>query len=152
MPHGRWERRCAATVPAHMFHDIVRKVPIATDLVRYAVRLAAASRPKQPNAPDFVNEWISWGAGLRAGQFLVLGAKVRALLQGRAHVTIEDIQGVIETVLFSKTWTQYQNQISNGQIVIIEGKVDQSNTPPKILVDSIKTEIKILFPFVRTSN
>mgnify|MGYP000883633163 CR=1 FL=1 len=59
-------------------------------------------------------------------------------------VTIEDIQGVIETVLFPKTWTQYQNQISNGQIVIIEGKVDQSNTPPKILVDVIKTEIKIL--------
>jgi DNA polymerase III subunit alpha len=59
-------------------------------------------------------------------------------------VTIEDIQGVIETVLFPKTWTQYQNQISAGQIVIIEGKIDQSNTPPKILVDSIKTEIKIL--------
>jgi DNA polymerase-3 subunit alpha len=59
-------------------------------------------------------------------------------------VTIEDIQGVIETVLFPKTWTQYQNQISNGQIVIIEGKVDHSNTPPKILVDVIKTEIKIL--------
>ncbi|MBL8050420.1 MAG: DNA polymerase III subunit alpha, partial [Anaerolineales bacterium] len=59
-------------------------------------------------------------------------------------VTIEDIQGVIETVLFPKTWTQYQNQISNGQIVIIEGKVDQSNTPPKILVDTIKTEIKVI--------
>jgi DNA polymerase-3 subunit alpha len=59
-------------------------------------------------------------------------------------VTIEDIQGVIETVLFPKTWTQYKDKISLGQIVIIEGKVDQSNTPPKILVDSIKTEIKIL--------
>src|SRR5580692_11086954 len=48
------------------FHDIVRKVPIAEDLVRYAVRLAAASRPRQPGVSDFVNEWVSWGAGLRA--------------------------------------------------------------------------------------
>ena len=63
------------------FHEIVRKVPIAEDLVRYAVRLAAASRPG-PEAPDFVNDWVSWGAGLRAGQSLVLGAKARALLAG----------------------------------------------------------------------
>lgn len=59
-------------------------------------------------------------------------------------VTVEDIQGVIETVLFPKTWEQYKNQLTNGQIIIIEGKVDHSNTPPKVLVDTIKTEIKIL--------
>ncbi len=59
-------------------------------------------------------------------------------------VTIEDIQGVIETVLFPKTWEQYKTQLHNGQIIIIEGKVDQSNTPPKILVDTIRTEIKLL--------
>src|SRR5438046_753423 len=81
------------------FHDLVRKVPIAEDLVRYAVRLAAASRPHQNAAPDFANEWISWGAGLRAGQYLVLGAKVRALLHGRAHVTIEDIQALAQPTL-----------------------------------------------------
>src|SRR2546426_4743587 len=62
------------------FHDLVRKVPVAEDLVRYAVRLAATSRPHQNGTPDFINEWISWGAGLRAGQYLVLGSKVRALL------------------------------------------------------------------------
>src|SRR5688572_25692353 len=50
------------------FHEIIRKVPIAEDLVRYAVRLTAASRPRQKGSPDFVNEWVSWGAGLRAGQ------------------------------------------------------------------------------------
>ncbi len=59
-------------------------------------------------------------------------------------VTIEDIQGVMETVLFPKTWEQYKTKLNNDQIVIIEGKVDHSNTPPKILVDVIKTEIKIL--------
>src|SRR5688500_11902839 len=50
------------------FHTVVRKVPIAEDVVRYAVRLASASRPGKPEAPDFVNQWVSWGAGLRAGQ------------------------------------------------------------------------------------
>lgn len=59
-------------------------------------------------------------------------------------VTIEDIQGVIEIVLFPKTWEQYKTQLSNGQIIIVEGKVDQSNTPPKILVNSIRTEIRLL--------
>ncbi len=64
------------------FHELVRQVPIAQDLVRYAVRLAAASRPQQTGAPGFVNDWVSWGAGTRAAQFLVLGAKARALLAG----------------------------------------------------------------------
>ncbi|MDP7303896.1 MAG: AAA family ATPase, partial [Pirellulaceae bacterium] len=63
------------------FHEVVRRVPVAEELVRYAVRLAATSRPGQVDSPDFVNEWISWGAGLRAAQYLVLGAKARALLE-----------------------------------------------------------------------
>src|SRR5262245_5671533 len=70
------------------FHDVVRKVPIAEDVVRYAVRLAAASRPRQQNTPAFVNDWVNWGAGIRAGQYLVLGAKARALLQGRSHANL----------------------------------------------------------------
>jgi MoxR-like ATPase len=74
------------------FHDLVRKVPVAEELVRYAVKLAAASRPRQSGTPDFINEWASWGAGTRAGQFLILGAKARALLKGRSHVTVEDIK------------------------------------------------------------
>ncbi len=74
------------------FHDVVRRVPVAEDVARYAVRLSAASRPGQPHSPDFVNEWISWGAGLRAAQTLVLGAKARAVLSGRAHATFEDIR------------------------------------------------------------
>lgn len=77
------------------FHEVVRKVPIATEVAEYAVRLAGASRPGQEGTPDFVNEWVSWGAGLRAAQTLVLGGKARALLQGRAHTTIEDIQALV---------------------------------------------------------
>jgi len=90
------------------FHDIVRKVPIADEIVRYAVQLAAASRPHQSGSPDFVNELTNWGAGTRAGQFLVLGAKARALLKGRAHVTIEDIQTLAAPVLRHRILLNYR--------------------------------------------
>ncbi len=90
------------------FHDIVRKVPIAEDLVRYAVRLAAASRPRQKTTPEFVNEWVSWGAGTRAAQFLVLGAKARALLKGRSHVTLEDIRILAYPVLRHRVLINYR--------------------------------------------
>jgi MoxR-like ATPase len=79
-------------------HDVVRKVPIAEDLVRHAVRIAASSRPG-PDAPDFINQWVSWGAGLRAGQSLVLGAKARALLRGCYHVEPEDIGALVHPTL-----------------------------------------------------
>jgi len=90
------------------FHEVVRKVPIAEDVARYAVRLAAASRPKQKDSLDFINEWVSWGAGTRAGQYLVLGAKVRALLHGRAHVTPEDIQALAQPVLRHRILINYR--------------------------------------------
>src|SRR4051794_7837909 len=104
------------------FHETVRKVPIAEDLVRYAVRLAATSRPRQKNTPDFVNEWVSWGAGLRAGQFLVLGAKVRALLQGRAHVTAEDIRKLAYPVMRHRILLNYR---AEAEGVTVESVVDR---------------------------
>ena len=55
------------------FHELVRRVPMAQDLIRYAVRLTAASRPQQRHSPGFVNDWVSWGAGTRAAQYLALG-------------------------------------------------------------------------------
>jgi MoxR-like ATPase len=90
------------------FHETVRKVPIAEDIVRYAVRLAAGSRPRQADTPDFVNEWVSWGAGLRAAQFLVLGAKARALLRNRSHVTLEDIQTLAYPTLRHRILINYR--------------------------------------------
>src|SRR5260221_703236 len=90
------------------FHQTIRKVPIAEELVRYAVRLAAASRPRQTGTVDFINEWVSWGAGTRAGQFLVLGAKARALLKNRSHVTIEDIQTLAEPALRHRILLNYR--------------------------------------------
>ena len=90
------------------FHQLVRAVPIADDMVRYAVRIAAASRPRQTGTPDFINDWVSWGAGTRAAQFLVLGAKARTLLQGRAHVTAEDIQALVAPVLRHRVLLNYR--------------------------------------------
>ena len=104
------------------FHDVVRKVPIAEDLVRYAVRIAAASRPHQNGTPDFVNNWVSWGAGLRAGQFLVLGAKVRALLQGRAHVTQEDIRALAHCTLRHRVLINYR---AEAEGVTVEKVIDK---------------------------
>ena len=104
------------------FHDLVRKVPIAEDLVRYAVRLAAASRPHQNGAPDFANEWVSWGAGLRAGQYLVLGAKVRALIHGRAHVTIEDIQALAHPTLRHRILLNYR---AEAEGVTVENVIER---------------------------
>jgi MoxR-like ATPase len=89
------------------FHEVVRKVPVAEDLARYAVRLAAASRPG-PDAPDFVRQWVSWGAGLRAAQSLVLGAKARALLAGRTHATPEDVRALAHPTLRHRVLLGYR--------------------------------------------
>ena len=102
------------------FIDLVRKVPIAEDITRYAVRLAAASRPHQENTPDFINEWVGWGAGLRAAQFLVLGAKARTLIQGRSHVERQDIKALAAPVLRHRVLVNYRAEaegISTQKII-----------------------------------
>jgi len=83
-------------------------MPIARDLIRYAVRLAALSRPQQAGSPGFVNDWVSWGAGTRAGQSLVLGAKARALLQGRSHASAEDVRVLAAPVLRHRVLVNYR--------------------------------------------
>jgi MoxR-like ATPase len=90
------------------FHALVRQVPIAEDLVRFAVRIAAGTRPRQTNTRAFVNDWVSWGAGTRAAQFMTLGAKARALLQGRSHVTREDITALAAPVLRHRVLVNYR--------------------------------------------
>jgi MoxR-like ATPase len=90
------------------FQGVVRRVPIAEEVARYAVRLAAASRPRRPGAPGFVEDWVRWGAGLRAGQCLVLGAKTRALLEGRAHVTLDDVRAMALPVLRHRVLLNYR--------------------------------------------
>ena len=90
------------------FHEVVRKVPVAEEMVRFAVQLAAASRPHQPGTPGFVNDWTSWGAGTRAAQYLVLGAKARALFKGRSHVTSEDLRTLAYPILRHRILLNYR--------------------------------------------
>ena len=98
------------------FHQLVRKVPVAEDMARFAVQLAARSRPHQPHSPAYVNDWVSWGAGTRAAQFLVLGAKARALLQGRAHVTTEDIRALAVPVLRHRVLLNYRAEAEGVKV------------------------------------
>jgi MoxR-like ATPase len=90
------------------FARVVRAVPIADEVARYAVRLAGASRPGRAGTPPFVNDWVRWGAGLRAAQFMVLGAKARALLAGRFHVAPEDIRALAPPVLRHRVLLSYR--------------------------------------------
>jgi MoxR-like ATPase len=110
------------------FQGVVRKVPIAEDVVRYAVRLAAASRPGPQNRLDFVNEWVTWGAGLRASQYLALGGKARALLYGRAHVSFEDIRALAHPVLRHR--------------VLINYRAEAEGVGPETLIDRLLKEVK----------
>ena len=104
------------------FHEVVRKVPVAEDLVRYAVRLASASRPRQKATPEFIQEWVSWGAGLRAAQYLVLGAKARALLQGRAHVTLDDLRKLAYPTLRHRILINYR---AEAEGISVEKVIDR---------------------------
>ena len=81
------------------FQRLVRQVPVADHLVDYAVHLVRSTRPTEPAAPDYVREMVSWGAGPRASQFLVLAGKARAALYGRHAVSLEDIRAVALPVL-----------------------------------------------------
>jgi MoxR-like ATPase len=103
------------------FHEIVRKVPIAEELVRHAVQVAAATRPG-PSAPDFINQWVSWGAGLRAAQSLVLGAKARALLAGRFHATPEDVRALVHPTLRHRVLLGYRAEADG---VTVDNVVDR---------------------------
>ena len=77
---------------------LVRRIPVSEHVIRYAVRLARASRPG-PDSQSFVRDWVSWGAGPRAAQYLVLGAKARAAIQGRPTPGAEDVRSVAPAVL-----------------------------------------------------
>lgn len=81
------------------FQTLVRMVPIATSVARYAVELVRATRPADPDAPDFIRKYVNYGASVRGAQFLVLAAKARALMRHRYHVSYEDIRALAIPVL-----------------------------------------------------
>jgi len=87
--------------------EIVRKVPVADHVIRYALQFARLTRRGEGNCPDFVNEYVGWGAGPRASQYLILAGKARALLKGRYHVSTEDIRQVALPVLRHRIVTNF---------------------------------------------
>jgi MoxR-like ATPase len=89
------------------YQELATQVVIAEEVARYTVRLVDASRPGRPGAPDFVEKWVKWGAGLRASQALVRGAKARALMHGRYHVAIKDIQALAKPILRHRVMTNF---------------------------------------------
>ncbi len=86
---------------------VLRKLPVSDHVVDYAVNLTRATRPKEPNTPAFINDLLTWGAGPRAAQYLVLGAKAVALLDGRLNVSCEDVRRVAKPVLRHRIFTNF---------------------------------------------
>jgi MoxR-like ATPase len=101
--------------PEQILHlqQLVRRVPVAQDVVNFAVRLVRASRPKEKQASTFVKEYVSWGAGPRACQYLILGGKARAVLDGRFAVSAEDVQALARPVLRHRIVTNFHAEVSS---------------------------------------
>jgi MoxR-like ATPase len=126
-PSYEEEYRIAETTTAHHFPDLkevlsgeeivklqqmVRRVPAAPHVIHYALRLVRATRVHEGTAPKFVGDWVSWGAGPRGLQYLLLGGKARAMLNGRFHVTTEDIKAVAHPVLRHRVITNFNAESS----------------------------------------
>ncbi|MEX0608318.1 MAG: MoxR family ATPase [Balneolaceae bacterium] len=90
-----------------MLQELVREVPVPDNVLEYAVELVSKTRPNTPMAPEFVNKYLSWGAGPRASQYLILGGKARALSQGRYNVSEEDIKALATPVLRHRIVNNY---------------------------------------------
>ncbi|MGH9460351.1 MAG: AAA family ATPase, partial [Vicinamibacteria bacterium] len=102
------------------FQKLVRRVPVSEAVMRYAVSLARMSRPRQAEAPDFVTKWVEYGASVRAAQYLVLGGKARALMEGRYHVSFEDIRSLAHPVFRHRVLTNFHadsERVTSGQII-----------------------------------
>ena len=111
--------------------QVVRKVPIAEAIVDYAVELNRQTRPAS-DALDFIQDWVQWGAGPRASQYLVLGAKARAILQGRYHVSYEDIKAVAVPVLRHRILTNFNAEADGITSLDIINRLLENVQPPAV--------------------
>ena len=116
------------------FQQVVRRIPVADHVFEYAAALVRATRPDEPEAPDFVKQLIAWGAGPRASLNLILAGKARAALQGRCHVSVEDIQNLCLPVLRHRIVTSFAAR-SEGMTTddIIEKLIAEIPSDEKLL-------------------
>ena len=102
------------------FQRLVRRVPVADPVLRYALSLVRTSRPRAKNAPESVKKWVAFGASVRAAQFLVLGAKARALTSGRYHVSFDDIKSMAHPVMRHRVLINFRAEsegVTTDQII-----------------------------------
>ena len=103
------------------FQDLVRKVPVAENVIKFAVEIVSRTRPTNNNSPEFIKHWISWGAGPRASQYLLLAAKTRAITQGRFTPNIDDIKSAMIPVLRHRIITNFNAEaegISSIEVIM----------------------------------
>jgi MoxR-like ATPase len=115
------------------YQEIVREIPVAEPIVRYAVRLAAATRPEgDGKVLDFVRDYVSWGASIRGSHYLVVAAKARAILDGRFNVGVEDIRAVARPVLRHRITTNFRAESTHVKSEDIVEKLLEAVPPPDI--------------------
>ena len=98
------------------FQDLVRKIPVTDNVIEYVVKLVQKTRPNTPQASDIINQYASWGAGPRAAQFLVLGAKCHAAINGKYSPDIEDVQAIALPVLRHRIFRNYKAEAEGYSI------------------------------------
>jgi MoxR-like ATPase len=98
------------------FQQLVKKVPVSDNVIKYAVSLVSSTRPNNGSSPNFVKEWINWGAGPRASQYLILGAKTNAILQGRPTPDIDDVKNCAIPVLRHRLITNFKAQADSVKV------------------------------------
>jgi MoxR-like ATPase len=113
------------------FQQVVRQVIVSDEIARYAVRLAASSRPGMPGTPELVDKYVKWGAGLRASQSMILGGKARALIHGRHHVSIKDIQALAAPIMRHRIVTNFYAESEHLNPDAIVARLLESVPVPK---------------------
>jgi len=111
------------------FQNLIRRVPVADDVIAYAVQLARRTRPREEQSPQFIKNWLSWGAGPRASQYLVLGAKTRAILDGRHTPDIDDIRAVAAPTLRHRIVTNFNAEADGVTAIEIVARLVRETTP-----------------------
>ena len=126
-PYEPDRKRVLSAAEIIEFQDLVRRVPVAENVIEFAVTLVNRTRPKSDGAPAFVNNWIRWGAGPRASQYLILGAKTRAILNGQHTPDIEDVKTLAAPVLRHRIVTSFNAEAEGvSTIDIIEKLVNSA--------------------------